>query len=88
MLPHRDCILNMLSLSSYQTNKQTKNKTNKHFFKEKDQVFKLQCTVQSNVMKGGVADIRDDEPYHCASITDSHHYTALNCTDGRKFMSL
>ena len=40
------------------------------------------------VMKGGVADIRDDEPYHCASITDSHHYTALNCTDGRKFMSL
>ena len=81
MLPHRDCILNMLSLSSYQTNKQI-------FFKEKDQVFKLQCTVQSNVMKGGVADIRDDEPYHCASITDSHHYTALNCTDGRKFMSL
>ena len=69
------------------TTKQTNKQTN-IFFKEKDQVFKLQCTVQSNVMKGGVADIRDDEPYHCASITDSHHYTALNCTDGRKFMSL
>ena len=85
MLLHRDGILNMLSLSSYQTNKQTNKQI---FFKEKDQVFKLQCTVQSNVMKGGVADIRDDEPYHCASITDSHHFTALNCTDGRKFMSL
>ena len=42
--------------------------------------FALPC-----VMKGGVADIKDDEPYHCASIIDSHHYTA---DDGRKFMSL
>ena len=39
--------------------------------------FALPC-----VMKGGVADIKDDEPYHCASIIDSHHFT-----NSRKFMS-
>ena len=43
----------------------------------------LHHTVQGLCyMKGGVADIKDDEPYHCASIIDSHHFT-----NSRKFMS-